>query len=215
MKKSTILSLTIISTILSIIFILVQYYGIDRYGEMYFRDPSYFIENYSKLPNAKEGRVVITVSTTPEGILKMSPMINSILDQTVKVDLISLVTLPNKTYNIPKYIESVAVVFKAGKDYREATSLVPMLLREKECDTTIIALKDNIVYGKDFVEFLVEESKKKPDSVIVDKSNTAILVKPEHFGCDVVDTDQFTDDWFKKKARKNSIVKYYENYKIL
>lgn len=217
MKKSTIMYLTIISTILSIIFILFTYYGIDRYFEMYIRDTNYFIEKYSQLPKAKDGRVVITVTTTPDKIGKMSPMINSVLDQTVKADLIALVIPAGTKYEVPAYINKVAVVFEAGKDYGQGTNLVPILLREKECDTTIIALKDNIVYGKDFVEFLMEESVKKPDSVITDKKNTAILVKPEHFGCDVInrDIDKFTDDWFIQKAKNKTVVQYSENYRLL
>jgi hypothetical protein len=217
MKKSTIMYLTIISTILSIIFILFTYYGIDRYFEMYIRDTNYFIEKYSQLPKAKDGRVVITVTTTPDKIGKMSPMINSVLDQTVKADLIALVMPAGTKYEVPAYINKVAVVFEAGKDYGQGTNLVPILLREKECDTTIIALKDNIVYGKDFVEFLMEESVKKPDSVITDKKNTAILVKPEHFGCDVInrDIDKFTDDWFIQKAKNKTVVQYSENYRLL
>lgn len=217
MKKKTILTVTIISTFLSLIFILAAYYGIDRYGEMYFREPSYFIEKYSKLPKAKDGRVVITVATTPKGILKMSPMINSILDQTVKVDLITLITKSGEKYKIPEYIKDVVVILEAGKDYGEATNLVPVLLREKECNTTIISLKDDVVYGKDFVEVMIDESKKRPDSVIVDSKNSAILVKPEHFGCDIIDRDlkSYSYKWFEKNAKEHYILKYSENYKLL
>ena len=59
-------------------------------------------------------------------------------------------------YDIPKYIKDIANIFPAGKNYGKGTKIIPMLLREKECGTIIIALDENRVYGQDFIYSLIE-----------------------------------------------------------
>jgi len=162
--------------------------------------------------------VVISFTTTPDRVEKLKPMINSILDQTVKVDQIALV-IPYKykgqKYNLPKYINNVANVFPSGKDYGKGTKLIPILLREKEKDTIIVAVDDDRVYGKDFIESMITEAEKNPNTVLIDKSGAVILVKPEYYGCDVIDRkkEKFDNNWFLQKAEKNKVVDYGENYK--
>ena len=217
MNKKTVIIITILSTILSIIFILSSYYGIDRYLSLHMKSCENFINKYSYLPKASTNRVVISFSTTPEKINKIKPMINSILDQTVKVDAIYMVLLADKNYNTPKYITNVATVVLAGKDYGGGTKIIPILLKEKECDTTIIAMNDNVVYGQDFVFTMIEELKKNPGVVLIDKKGDVMLVKPEYFGCDVINREKedFDNNWFLDKSKNNKIIEYNENYKII
>ena len=218
MNKSKVIIITIISTVLSIIFILGSYYGFDRYIYLHMKSPEYFINKYSHLPKANlKNRTVISFSTTPEKINKIKPMINSILDQTVKVDAIYIVLVNDKHYNIPKYINQVATTVLAGKDYGGGTKIIPILLKEKECDTTIIAMNDNVVYGQDFVFTMIEELKKNPGVVLMDKKGDVMLVKPEYFGCDVINRQKeyFDNNWFLDKSKNNKIIEYNENYKII
>ena len=217
MNKKTVIIITILSTILSIIFILSSYYGIDRYLSLHMKSCENFINKYSYLPKASTNRVVISFSTTPEKINKIKPMINSILDQTVKVDAIYMVLLADKNYNTPKYITNVATVVLAGKDYGGGTKIIPILLKEKECDTTIIAMNDNVVYGQDFVFTMIEELKKNPGVVLIDKKGDVMLVKPEYFGCDVINREKesFDNDWFINQSKHNKVIDYNENYKII
>lgn len=220
MEKRKIVIMTIVSTLLSLAFILFSYFGITRYLSLYFKSCDSFIEEYSKLPEASDQRVVVSFSTTPERIHKLKPMINSILDQTVRVNQIGLVipySYKGIKYEIPEYVKHVATIFPAGKDYGKGTKLIPVLLREKECDTIILALNDNKVYGKDFIEIMIEEAKNNPDTVLTDKTGAAMLVKPKYFGCDVVDRDRDTFDnkWFIEKAKKSKVVNYRENYTFL
>jgi hypothetical protein len=215
MEKRKIIILTIVSTLVSLVFILLSYYGIDRYLTLHVKSSENFIKEYSKLPKAAKNRVVISFSVTPDNINNLKPMINSILDQTVKVDQILLV-VSNTNMKIPKYMSDVANMIPAGKDYGRGTKLIPTLLREKDCDTTIIALDSNVVYGKDFIETMVEESEKNPDTLLIDRKGYAMLVKPLCFGCDVIDRkkETFDDDWFLDKTTKNYYtVDYSENYK--
>ena len=217
MNKKTVIIITILSTILSIIFILSSYYGIDRYLSLHMKSCENFINKYSYLPKASTNRVVISFSTTPEKINKIKPMINSILDQTVKVDAIYMVLLADKNYNTPRYITNVATVVLAGKDSGGGTKIIPILLKEKECDTIIIALNDNVVYGQDFIFTMIEESNKNPGTVLLDKKGDVMLVKPEYFGCDVInrDTESFDNDWFINQSKHNKVIDYNENYKII
>ena len=217
MNKKTVIIITILSNILSIIFILSSYYGIDRYLSLHMKSCENFINKYSYLPKASTNRVVISFSTTPEKINKIKPMINSILDQTVKVDAIYMVLLADKNYNTPKYITNVATVVLAGKDYGGGTKIIPILLKEKECDTIIIALNDNVVYGQDFIFTMIEESNKNPGTVLLDKKGDVMLVKPEYFGCDVINRDKesFDNDWFINQSKHNKVIDYNENYKII
>ena len=219
MRKRTLIIITIISTIISLIMIFSSYFGITRYFLCYIKSPEKLIENYSKLPRAStDNKVVISFTCKQEKLHKLKPFINSILDQTVKVDLIAMITpLGNKEedYNIPKYIKDIAVIFPSGMDCGKGTKLIPMLLREKEKDTIIISLDENKIYGQDFIYTMVEESKKYPDSVLVDKKGSAILVRSDHFDCDVINREKVDNEWFLKKAKNNKIVDYKENYGII
>ena len=219
MQKRTIIILTIISTILSLITIFLSYFGIIRYLSLHVKSSEKFIEKYSKLPKVSDNsRVVISFTTTPEKIKKIKPMINSILDQTVKVDFIEIV-IPNseKTYDIPKYIKDVAMVLPSGKDYGDGTKIIPVLLREQESDTVIIALNDNMVYGQDYIYSIIEESRKNPEKMIIDNKNSTMLVKPEFFDSDVINRNKKKYDlkWMIKKSKGTKVLNYSENYKII
>jgi hypothetical protein len=141
-------------------------------------------------------------------------MFNSLLDQTVKVDQICIVVPMSNIDDIPGYIRKVANVFPAGKDYGQGTALIPILLKEKECDTIIIALENNVVYGKDFIETMVDASKAHPGTVLTDTKKKALLIKPEYYGCEILDSnqDKYDHSWFIKQAKKAKVVDYTENF---
>lgn len=219
MHKRKIIIYTMISTIISVLFILGSYYGFNRYIALHVKSPTHLIKSYSQLPKALDKRVIVSFTTTPREIHNIKPMILSILDQTVKVDQIVLV-IPNnmkKKYRIPQYLNDIVTIAPCAKDYGCGTPIIPNLLREKEKDTIIIVLKDNKVYGKDFIEMLVEESEIAPDHALVDSNNNVVLLKPSHYGCDVLDRekDQFCNGWFISHAKKTKMVDYSENYKML
>tara|TARA_B100001059_G_scaffold228649_1_gene260074 strand:- start:469 stop:1017 length:549 start_codon:yes stop_codon:yes gene_type:complete len=172
------------------------------------------VEGYSNLPKATDGRVVVSFAAKPKDFDKLKPMINSLLDQTVKVDQIGIVVpLTNET-EVPDYVKNIANIFPAGKDYGDGTSLIPILLKEKECNTIIIALKHDVVYGKDFIEMMVDKADEYPDTVLSDKKRKAILVKPEYYGCEILDStqDNYDRDWFLNQAKHAKIVDYTENF---
>ena len=71
MKKLTIIIFTIISTVISLVWTLCSYYGIQRYFTCLFAKKC-DIKNYSKLPRACDDRVVISFTTTPDKIEKLN-----------------------------------------------------------------------------------------------------------------------------------------------
>jgi hypothetical protein len=216
MKRRTILIWTVVATVISIAFALTSYYGVDRYIALHVKGSGGLIEGYHKLPKAnKKQKTVITFSALPEDFGKLRPMINSILDQTRRVDRITLVTpRSHEGYDVPDFITKVANVQQAGKDYGDGTKIIPTLLKEKECDTVIIALDSGWVYGKDFIETMVDSMKENDGKLLTDSKETAIVVRPDYFECDVIDRDRdrFDKQWFIDKAKKSQIVPYSENY---
>ena len=151
MKKKTMIIWTLVGTFLSLAMILL-YFGIVRYLTLHVSGTDKLVENYSKLPKATEGRVVVSVAADPKDFDKLKPVLSSILDQTVKVDQIGVVVPLKNENNVPEYIKKIANIFPAGKDYGDGTALIPILLKEKECDTIILALSGDVIYGKDFIE---------------------------------------------------------------
>lgn len=219
MTKRNLIILSIIVSIISAIFILLSYFGITRCWMLKLQNPDTYIENYSKLPKAKEKRVVLSFTTIPDNVDKIKPMINSILDQTVKVNQIALVTpyhYNGQKYNLPPYMKKVANNFPSGKDYGLGTKLIPILLREKECDTIIIAVNDNYMYGKDFIETMVKAVQENPDTVLIDNNHSTMVLRPEYFDCDVINRnkEKFDEEWFLSKAKKSKVIEYSENYKL-
>ena len=79
--------LFIFMTILSLIITILYYFGIVRYLELHIRENKKYLENYKKLEKNYDKKVIISMSSTPKNIDKMDPMLNSLLDQTVKAFL--------------------------------------------------------------------------------------------------------------------------------
>jgi hypothetical protein len=214
MKKKTMIIWILVGTILSLAMILLSYFGIIRYLTLHISNSDKFIEGYSNLRNAADGRIIVSFAAQSMDFDKLEPMFNSLLDQTVKVDQICIVVPMSNIDDIPGYIRKVANVFPAGKDYGQGTALIPILLKEKECDTIIIALENNVVYGKDFIETMVDASKAHPGTVLTDTKKKALLIKPEYYGCEILDSnqDKYDHSWFIKQAKKAKVVDYTENF---
>lgn len=216
MNKRTIIILTIVSTVISLIYIFAVYFGWTRYlGIRMSTNSDKLIENYSKLEYHKpKHKVIVSLYAKQDDIDRIRPVINSILDQTIKVDQIALI-MENKENKLPEYLTKIVNVFPTGREYGKGNCIVPLLLKEKECDTIIIGLDNDVVYGKDFLEILLDESDKNQDSVIMDNNKYAILLKPEHYGCEILQRDQekYDEKWFLDNTKKHKIINYGENFK--
>lgn len=208
---------TIIMTILSLLFIILTYFGITRYLTLQLQSSDTYIKNYHKLPKSNAKKVNIVIYSDYKNINRLKPMINSILDQTIRVDRIFLVVTKEITSDeLPEYLNKIVTVLPAAKKYGEdfANSLIPMLLNEKNADTTIVSLKNNMVYGKDFIETIINMSEKIPKTAILDNKNNALAVKPNYYDSNIFDRNKYIylDTWFIENI-PSQYLKYSENYK--
>ena len=207
---------TIIMTILSLLFIILTYFGITRYLTLQLQSSDTYIENYHKLPKSDAKKVNIVIYSDSKNINRLKPMINSILDQTIRVDRIFLVKTDITSDKLPEYLKKIVTVLPAAKKYggEFANSLIPMLLNEKNADTTIVSLKNNMVYGKDFIETIINMSEKIPKTAILDNNNNALVVKPNYYDPNIFDRnkDIYLDTWFIENI-PSQYLKYSENYK--
>ena len=120
---------------------------------MYIFSPEKYSKNYKNLDRVnKKYKTIISLTSSPSKLKKIKPVINSLLDQTVKVDLISITVPYGKQYVLPDNLKNIVQIFRAGKNYQDATSLIPVILREEDATTTIINVGDDTIYGKDFIE---------------------------------------------------------------
>lgn len=178
---------------LTIVITFFSYFGLFRYIKLHIVSSEKFIRDYNKLPRASKDKVVISFTTTPDKIEKIRPMLNSILDQTVKVDQIAL-NIPykynGKSYVIPREYKDIANIYRTEKGYGKEAAYIPTLLREGESDTKIIYLDDDKVYGKNLIASLVEASNKNPEKAIYIKDlmnhSVGVLVKPKFYGSDIL-----------------------------
>ena len=215
---------TTISLILSsivLLFSILDYYGYIRFSKLHLTSPITYINSFKKLPKGDtKNKVIVSISTSNKNLTKLQPTISSLLDQTVKVDMITLTIPYGKDYVVPDSIKSCVVEYRTGKTYGDATCLIPAILREGEATTKIITISDTMICGKDFIETLLNVSKKHPNSLVyVGKKNDNIKINkgalfkvsmfdekfvnmPENYNC---------NDWIHKHTEKTKKVSV--NYK--
>ena len=207
----------LILTIVPLIITILYYFGIFRYFKLHSKSSEKYINNYKNLKKASDNyKVIISFTTTPKRISKIRPMLNSILDQTVKVNGIILnIPANNEEYKILKDFNNILNVFTSGKDYGQITKFIPTMLREDNSNTIIILVDDDYIYGKDFIETIIEESKNNENYAIISKK--AILLKPKFIDGEKFferDKEILKDNWIEEiitVGKKN--LKYNENYK--
>lgn len=207
--------LFIFMTLISLLITILYYYGITRYLTLCVKDTNSYLENYKNLDKAdKETKVIISISVQPDKIDKIKPMINSILDQTVRVNQIVLNLPNNKEYKIPKEYENIFTIFRCGKDYGECNKFIPTLLREENKNTIILLLDENYVFGQDYIETMIEEYKKDKCSIV---SKGGILITPEFFDMDIYKRDEnsLNNKWIKDQIKVNKKnISSSDTYKI-
>ena len=205
---------TIILVLFIIIIFLILYYDIYRYIKIHFDDESEYINKYRKLKKCQDCRVVISLTTVPDRVKLLKPIIKSLLDQSVKVDQIVL-NLPKmckeQPYDVPNDLKNMCNIFTCGRDYGPGTKFIPTILREQEADTIIIMLDDDYIYGYNFIETILNEYNRNPDCAIILKE--AILLKPEFLDTSVIYTNKkyIDNDWIKKYIKSEQKNMEYNN----
>ena len=190
----------IISLVISVVFLaflIFDYMGGTRYIKIHTVPTEKFLKNYKNLKKPGSSRIVVSFSCTRDNIDRITPFINSILDQTIRVDDIAL-SIPYKDIpKIPAHLKPVLSVYGKSVDYPD---LVCGVLREPEAKTKIFVLDPTLVYGQDFLETMLEVQEKSPEEVVTCGKNQVVLIRPEQFS--------------KDKSNRKRHIKYRGNYKI-
>ncbi len=206
--------------IIPVLIIFLWWLGVFRCHDLKKNSLEKYIENYKKLKKVDgSGKVIISLSTTPSKIQnkKFEIMLKSILDQTVKVNKIYLHIPENKDYEIPEEYNKVLKVLRCGKDYGVCSKFVPMMLKEDNADTIIIILKDNLIYGRNYIEKLIKTFLKHPEKAIVAKSGT--VIKPNFIDGNFVeeknDSANYNEDWIISTIQvPKRNFNYIKNFKL-
>lgn len=218
MNKKIILIFSLIFSIISLIYLFLVQYGVDRYVFLHHFSTESYLEKYPQLDKADKDRVVICFSASEKELKKLKPFVNSLLDQTVRVNEIVL-NIPYKDMDkVPSEYKKVLSVRGYSKDYENASNAVCSVLCEPEAKTKIIIVEPGIIYGKDFVQTMVEQSNKNPNKIIYGgKNKKEMLIKPEFFTDKISEYEKGSKccDWIEKCCGLDSIfVNYKENFNI-
>ena len=109
--------------------------------------------------------VFVSVTTLPcriDSLLQLS--LNSIFNQTLLPDKI-FICIPEyskrekKRYVIPDFLSKLPLckIIQTKQDFGPATKLLPVLLYEKNPDSIIITIDDDIIYDKYIIEKLLKQ----------------------------------------------------------
>jgi len=225
MEKKTIVTISLVSAVISLIYVLLNYYGIIRYTGLYMFPIESYTKSYSKLDKIGKHRTVISLTATPDQLINISPTIKSLLDQTVKVDLISVIVPYGSKYKLPSKLKDSVSLVRCGEDNNTLNCLIPAVMRENESTTRIVTLGSNKIYGKDFIEELLEASEKNPDKIVYENNTDKINIEKgvvfmtSFFKDDFIDvpdgvgSNKWVNDYFKDFPKYK--IEYNENYKSL
>jgi hypothetical protein len=116
-------------------------------------------------------RIVGSMTTIPERISKIKKVIQSILNQTRKLDLLYLnipyISKKGLKYKIPYYLQDKEYIkINRCEDYGPITKLLPTLDVETDPETYIITFDDDRLVHKDVVKIIERKIKKYPDAVL-------------------------------------------------
>lgn len=161
----------IIGCLILLIFILVvgaYDYSMNRISDLTVLDNAY--EDKPRVPTGS--RVVISLTTIPSRIDTLQYTIKSILRQNYRVDEIYIwvpeVTIKGLEYEIPDELLNMknVKVNRCEKDFGPSTKLLYTLLSERDLDTKIIVIDDDVVYKPTLIEKLIITSDIYPDAAI-------------------------------------------------
>jgi hypothetical protein len=225
METNKIYIISIILTIISLLYSLLNYLGIIRYISLYTYPVEAYIKNYKNLDKIGKHRTIISLTTTPEQMKKLTPTIKSLLDQTVKVDLISIIIPQGDEYKLPSKLKDSVSIFNCGEDKGILNCIIPAITRETESTTRIITLSSCKIYGKDFIETLMEASEENPNKIIYNNNKDyldigkGVVFSTKFFDEKFlhppkdIDPNKWVNDFFKSFPKER--IEYNENYKSI
>jgi len=88
LKQKIIISL--VTSLFSLVYGILNYYGFVRYLTVYARSVDTYIKKYKKVGKSQKNiknKIIINMTVSKGKMNKLKPVINSLLDQSVRVDL--------------------------------------------------------------------------------------------------------------------------------
>jgi hypothetical protein len=180
--------------------------------------------------------IVISLTTSPIRIKYINQIINNMFSQTVQPNKIVL-NIPyvfNRTseeYNIPDFLNHPHIIINRCQDLGPITKILPTFNLKFPANTIIISIDDDISYGDNMIETILNYHKKYPNSVlsskgfIKDKMIAGFsgvtypykLLKNNNIDIDVPDVCKFSDDFIISNylLNNNINIKWIEGYSIL
>lgn len=207
--------------LITFFFIIFLFYFFDFYrffNICFCNDMTDSIKNYSNVKKNKKcsSKIIVSLSCRPGEEYKLKKVLISLLNQTVRIDQISInipyVSNDNKKYFIPKEYEDVAIIHKCGVDYENNNNIIHTLYREGEYGTIIIGLDENYIYGKTFLEELLNFSLNNNNYAIFFPEG--MLVKPEFFQKEIIYADKINNikKFLKAKTMNFDYLKNYRTF---
>jgi len=213
MNKKQWIMFSIGMSFLSLIFSILTYFGLIRYINMYIFSTSSYANSYKNLERAKNDKVVININIKHDKQHISSAVINSLLDQTVRVDEINIFS------DNPITLPDTKGIVKRHKTYKNYCSAVPCIMKETNKNTIIIFLNDNKIYGKDFIQDLIESSEKDSATSCGSQNDKTILTQSGFFDIDTTmnkykdqNTNNFIQQYLSLKSIPIKNIDYNENY---
>jgi hypothetical protein len=204
--KAYILKISIIMSIITIIYLTLSYFGLIRCILLPWKGTLSLAEKYikkSKSQYCKNDKIVVSMFSSNGLEENLKTVINSILDQSIKIDSILIFTNEKiSNITIPKYIEYTSQLLPSEIDYKYGNNIIPAILKEKSNNVIIIPIK-NIIYGEDYLETLLEHSEKNPTCQIFNKNKDLLLFKIDNFSDNILEksNQSFEKDWFIENSK--------------
>ena len=145
--------------ILIIVFICMYYYSRDI--KLRLVSAEVLAGSYMARPRVSSVKTVVYFYLDSNTIDKFEKILNSILDQSARVDFI-YISIDENIKDIPSYLDKIAFV----EMQTPANHFRNSILKEKESNVNIIFLNSNIIYKKDFIRDLIQKLDKNTDPVI-------------------------------------------------
>lgn len=200
---------SIIVTLISLIYIVLSYFGIFRYIYCLLSSPSKYVHNYMSMDKGSENRVIISMYATQDDLEHIQPVINSLLSQSVRVDEIALNV--NTDCKVPKSISDYINIHKCN--HKCIDNIRPTLIREKDENTIIIPIKLGVVYGENMIGDMLDSF--HGDNIVISGDNNVKLIQTKFFNTDFIDDcGQSIAEYIQSKSIPVTQVKLKDNYNI-
>lgn len=147
----------LITFLLSFTYILMKFFQWDRFIltiNNTSTDIESVVEKYKDIKKHDSDENIVLCFILKRPINEFMPVLRSVLDQTVRIDKINLLdnvgyTKQNKDiHNLERYINIIQ-----WKNPKVSYDIFKMT--EKDKNTRLILLRDDIIYGTDFIEFMI------------------------------------------------------------